>query len=104
MEFLTNTENAQRVNGLVEDIRISLMDYQVCKSNYSILLCLMFMPDFIATRYIQRELWAHCESRPPLPFVFTNQPMDRNRRILFFLKECITLQMPVTSVGTGRGV
>ena len=35
VEFLTNTENAQRVNGLVEDIHEALMDYQVCKLNYS---------------------------------------------------------------------
>ena len=30
MEFLTNTENAQRINALVEDIHEALMDYQVC--------------------------------------------------------------------------
>jgi hypothetical protein len=35
MGFLTNTENAQRINGLVEDIREALMDYQVCVLNYS---------------------------------------------------------------------
>jgi hypothetical protein len=32
--FLTNTENAERINGLVEDIREVMMDYQVCMSNY----------------------------------------------------------------------
>ena len=32
-EFLANTENAQRINGLVEDIREVMMDYQVCASN-----------------------------------------------------------------------
>ena len=31
--FLANTENAQRINGLVEDIREVMMDYQVCASN-----------------------------------------------------------------------
>jgi len=29
-EFLTNTENAQRINSLVEEIHEALMDYQVC--------------------------------------------------------------------------
>ena len=32
MEFLTNTKNVQRINGLVEDIHEALMDYQVCMS------------------------------------------------------------------------
>ena len=35
VEFLTNTENAQKINGLVEDIHEALMDYQVCIFNYS---------------------------------------------------------------------
>jgi len=30
MKFLANTENAQRINSLVEDIHESLMNYQVC--------------------------------------------------------------------------
>ena len=28
--FLANTERAQRISGIVEDIRQVLMDYQVC--------------------------------------------------------------------------
>jgi len=35
VEFLTNAENAQRINGLVDDIYGALMEYQVCISNYS---------------------------------------------------------------------
>ena len=31
-QFLNNTENAQRLNGLVDDIREAVMDYQVCTS------------------------------------------------------------------------
>ena len=31
--FLANTENAQRINGLVDDIREVMMDYQVCAPN-----------------------------------------------------------------------
>ena len=34
VEFLKNTENAQKINGLVEDIHDALMDYQVCTLNY----------------------------------------------------------------------
>ena len=34
LEFLTNAENAQRINGLVDDIYEALMAYQVCMSNY----------------------------------------------------------------------
>ena len=33
--FLNNAENAQRINGLVEEIREALIDYQVCTSIYS---------------------------------------------------------------------
>jgi len=31
--FLKQTENAQKLNGLVEDIRYALIDYQVCTPN-----------------------------------------------------------------------
>jgi len=31
--FLANTENAQRIGGLVEDIHEVIMDYQVCVLN-----------------------------------------------------------------------
>ena len=34
VEFLANTENAQRINDLVEDIRQVMMDYQVCASSH----------------------------------------------------------------------
>jgi hypothetical protein len=59
--FLTNTENAQRISGLVEDIREVMIDYQVCLLNYSFLLCLMFALDFVATRYLRQELSTYCE-------------------------------------------
>ena len=37
--FFTNTENADKLGGLVEDIRDAVMDYQVCKkSNLSFLV------------------------------------------------------------------
>ena len=33
LEFLANAENAQKINGLVEDFSAALMEYQVCKLN-----------------------------------------------------------------------
>ena len=53
VKFLNNSGNAQRVNGLVEDVRDALVDYQVCLSNHSLLPCLTFTPDFITTRYLR---------------------------------------------------
>ena len=52
VEFLTNTENMQRINGLVEDIREVMMDYQVCMLNYLFPTSLMFVLDLTTTRYI----------------------------------------------------
>lgn len=64
MEFLTNAENAQKINGLVGDIHEALIDYQVCMSITFILLYLKSTPDFTATRYLQQELSTHCGSCP----------------------------------------
>ena len=50
--FLANTENAQRINGLVEDIREVMMDYQVCTSNTLFFPYLTNVLDLVATRYI----------------------------------------------------
>ena len=50
--FLANTETAQRINDLVEDIRQVMMDYQVCASNNSFLPYLMNALDLITTRYL----------------------------------------------------
>ena len=69
--FLTSAENVQRINGLVEDIREALLDYQVCVLNYLSPLCLTFMLDFIATRYLSKELSAYCKL-PCLPFCLKN--------------------------------
>ena len=62
--FLANTENAERINGLVEDIREVMIDYQVCVSNYLFLSCLTFVLDFTTTRYLRQELSADRESHP----------------------------------------
>ena len=53
LEFLTNAENAQRINGLVEDVCEALMEYQVCRLDYSSPLCLTFMLDIFTKRYPQ---------------------------------------------------
>ena len=49
IEFLTNTKNVQRINGLVEDIHEVLMDYQVCMS-----ICIISTMPNVCTR-------PHCE-------------------------------------------
>jgi hypothetical protein len=68
-DFFNNVKNADKLSGLVEDIREAMMDYQVGTSNYSFLPCLMSMLDFTATRYLRQELPAHRESysRPSDP-------------------------------------
>ena len=51
--FLANSETAQRISGLVEDVRQAMMDYQVCASTRSfLLLCLTNVLDVIAARYL----------------------------------------------------
>ena len=35
VEFLTNTGNAQRINDMVEGVHEALMNYQVCKLDYT---------------------------------------------------------------------
>ena len=52
--FLANTENAQRIDSLVEDIREVMMDYQVCASNTLSLPHLMNVVDLVATRYLRK--------------------------------------------------
>ena len=51
--FLANTENTQKINGLVEDIRQVIVDYQVGVMAHSLLLpYLTNTLDFTATRYL----------------------------------------------------
>ena len=63
--FFDNTKNADKLGGLVEDIRDAMMDYQVCISHRSFLSCLILALDFIATRYLRQELPAYRESHLP---------------------------------------
>ena len=61
VEFLTNTENAQKINGLVEDIHEALMAYQVCLFNYSFStvsnLHTRFRHNKISTMRVVSSLW-----------------------------------------------
>ena len=53
VEFLTNTENAQRFNGLVEDIHEALMAYQVCILHHPSSSMSDLQLDFTTTGYPQ---------------------------------------------------
>ena len=50
--FLTSAENVQRINGLVEDVYESMMDYQVCVLHYLSAPCITVVLDFIATGHL----------------------------------------------------
>jgi len=50
--FLTNPENAHRVNTLVEDIFDSLLEYQVCTLKWSCPAVFDISLDFTSTRYL----------------------------------------------------
>ena len=60
--FFNNVENADKLGGLVEDIRDTMIDYQVCILDAPLLSYLIFLLDIVATRYIRQELPAHRES------------------------------------------
>ena len=66
--FFNNVENADKLSGLVEDIRDPIIGYQVCVSNLLSFLRSTYLLDVIATRHVQQELLTHRESLP-LPFV-----------------------------------
>ena len=66
--FLNNAGDANKLGGLLEDIRDAIMDYQVCTSpSHLALQHVIFEPDFIATRYLRQELPAHREFHPFAP-------------------------------------
>jgi len=71
--FLKSPENAQKVNSLVEDIRDSLMDYQVCSPTRPALIVANVPPDLVAARHLQRRLSTDRESYSPMvpPLVVT---------------------------------
>ena len=62
--FFNNVKNADKLGGLVEDIRDAMMEYQVRMLHYPLLSRLMLALDFVATRYLRQELPAHRASHP----------------------------------------
>jgi hypothetical protein len=52
--FLNNVENADKLGGLLWDIRDAMIEYQVCaQSNCLMLQYLMFESDLVATRHLR---------------------------------------------------
>ena len=63
-EFLHRPENAQKFNGLIEDIRHALMGYHVRVPNDLLSFFLTSASDIVTKGYLQGELPEDCESRP----------------------------------------
>jgi len=59
--FLKNPENAQKVNGLVEDVRHALMNYQVRTPGHSLASYLTSTADVVTTGHLRRGLSADRE-------------------------------------------
>ena len=51
--FFNNVENADKLSGLVEDIRDAMLDYQVCVLDPPFLSCLNILLDIATTRYVR---------------------------------------------------
>ena len=52
VQFLSNAENAQKLNGLVDDIREAVMDYQVRTSKGPSSTASNVCTDFLTTGYL----------------------------------------------------
>ena len=50
--FFNNVKNADKLSGLVEDIRDAMIDYQVCVLDAPFLSCLNILLDIVTTRYL----------------------------------------------------
>ena len=62
--FLNNVENADKLGGLIEDVRDAIMDYQVRITSENSSLVLRFPVGILATGHIQQEFLAHSSSHP----------------------------------------
>ena len=60
-QFLNNTENAQKLNDLVDDIREAVMDYQVRTSEEPTLSLSNICTDFLTTGYARQYPTISCE-------------------------------------------
>ena len=54
-QFLSNTENAQKLNDLVDDIREAVMDYQVRTSEGPALSVSNIRIDFLTAGYLRQH-------------------------------------------------
>ena len=61
--FFNNVVNADKLSGLVEDIRDAMIDYQVRASDGPFLPCLTMLLDINATRHVRQEPPTRRESR-----------------------------------------
>ena len=102
-QFLDNTENAQKLNDLVEDIREAVMDYQVRTLRGLLSFNLMFALDFVTAGHLQQHPSPHCTLLAPSirPFVVI---CNRTERTLPFSTVFIMLLMLDTSAKADRGV
>ena len=50
--FFNNTKDADRLSGLVEDVRDAMLEYQVFICTVKFLAPLKFIPNFITARYL----------------------------------------------------
>jgi hypothetical protein len=83
-QFLNDTENAQKLNDLVGDIRDALMAYQVCiPKPLALIISDNGAPDFVTTRYLRREL-PNCEPLSPTtqPYILTCKQGVEDHRLL----------------------
>ena len=65
-QFLSNVENAQKLNDLVDDIREAVMDYQV-RTPKGLTLSISktcVCTDFLTTGYLRNSLQDHCKFEP----------------------------------------
>ena len=60
--FFNNVENANKLDGLVEDVRDAIMDYQVWIQSINIFLILKLLVDIIAAGLIPQGWHAYSSS------------------------------------------
>ena len=65
--FFNNVENAEKLGGLVEDVRDAIMDYQVRIPLNSVLFVLKFLADVVAAGHIRQEFPTHSLFHPIPP-------------------------------------
>ena len=75
VQFLSNADNAQKLNDLVDDIREAVMDYQV-RTSEGLVLSVSYIPtDFLTAGYLQQHPSVNRKPFIPTicPFVVTGK-------------------------------